>query len=471
MSALAVGSSMLIAAIGGWPFVVLISIVALISTRWFGLRTLVHVPLAILAAVWVNAALPEPIDQEVAGQYAWRLDVTSMPVMRAQGWSFDARIRDGAGEGDRVLVYSYDDHSVAFGDDIYVTGVFQPSSELESSYRHYLDGRGVSGQIYAGSVEIDRRGMGVFAWMNRQRQEIVRRAMHAAPGDAGSLIAGLVTGDDGKLAEATDDEFKRAGLTHITAISGANLAFAVALFVDAGKVLRRKRHTVLFAGTVLAWAYAAFVGFAPPTLRAGLMTTAITGGRFAGRPADPLTLSTITAVAQLAIRPEDAFSVSFLLSVAASTGLAIGLGRYPAEQTTSVSGWVRGTVYAQIATAVIVGTTFGQISLLSIPANIVAAPITLAAFPLSLISLGVLRMTETLGAAFIIPVTWIIDGLLKVAEIYGREQALISIPSVDERIMLSGVIAVMLGLSALNGEVRYLRRKARLRALKYRPAH
>ena len=471
MSALAVGSTMLIAAIGGWPFVGLIAAVALIAARRFELRALLHVPLAVVAVLWVNAALPKPIDSEAAEQYAWRLEVTSMPVMRAQGWSFDARIRDGAGKGSRVLVYSYDDHSVAFRDQIYVTGVFQPSSELEASYRQYLNGRGVSGQIYAGSIAIDRRGTNVFAWMNRQRQEIVRRALNAAPGDTGSLIAGLVTGDDGKLSEATDDEFKRSGLTHITAISGANLAFAVALFVDAGKILRRRRNAVLFAGTLLAWVYAAFVGFAPPTLRAALMTTAITGGRFAGRPSDPLTLSTIMAVAQLAIRPEDAFSISFLLSVAASIGLAIGMGKYPAEQSATVADWVRGTVYAQIATAVIVGTTFGQISLLSIPANVVAAPITLLAFPLSFLGLVLLRISETLGSAYVVPLTWLIDALLKIAEIYGHEQATISIPSVDERITLSGVIAVMLLLALLSSEGRYLRRNVRRRALKYQPAH
>jgi ComEC/Rec2-related protein len=471
VSALAIGSSMLIAAIGGWPFVVLISAIAIVATRWFGRRTLLHIPLAIVAAFWVNMALPNDIDDAVADQYGWRLEVTSMPAMRAQGWSFDARVRDGAAKGERVLVYSYDDHAVALRDDIYVVGAFQPASELEASYHQYLDGRGVSGQIYASTIEIDRRGTGIFAWLNRQRQVMVGRVMNAAPGDAGSLMAGLVTGDDGKLAAATDDEFKRAGLTHITAISGANLAFAVALLVDAGKVLRRRRRTMLVAGMLLAWTYAAFVGMSPATLRAALMTTAVAGGRFAGRPFDPLTLSTIMAVAQLAVRPQDAFSVSFLLSVAASVGLSIGLGTYPASQSPAAGDWVRGAIYAQIATAVIIGATFGQFSLLSIPANIAAAPLMVVAFPASVACLALLRISETLGSAFAVPAAWPIDGLLKVGEIYGREQAMISVPTVDARLTLTGIIAVMLGLALLSGEINYLRRKARRRSPKYQLAH
>jgi ComEC/Rec2-related protein len=462
---------MLIAAIGGWPFVVLIAAVAIGATRWFGRRTLLHIPLAIVAAFWVNTALPSDIDDTVAGQFDWRLDVTSMPTMRAQGWSFDARIRDGAAKGERVLVYSYDDSAVAYGDDIYLVGVFQPAAELEASYHQYLDGRGVSGQIYASTIEIDRRGTGIFAWMNRQRQTMVSRVLNAAPGDAGSLMAGLVTGDDGKLAAATDDEFKRAGLTHITAISGANLAFAVALLVDAGKVLRRKRRTMLFAGTLLAWAYAAFVGMSPATFRAALMTTSVAGGRFAGRPFDPLTLSTIMAVAQLVVRPQDAFSVSFLLSVAASVGLSIGLGKYPASESATAGDWVRGAIYAQIATAVIIGATFGQFSLLSIPANIAAAPIMIVAFPVSVASLVLLRISEPLGSAFAVFASWPIHGLLKIAEIYGRRQAMIAVPTVDARLTLAGIIAVMLGLALLSGEINYLRRKARRRSLKYQPAH
>ncbi|CAN5590462.1 hypothetical protein BH09CHL1_BH09CHL1_12740 [soil metagenome] len=471
MSALAGGCSMLIAGIGGWQFVVLISLVSLIAVRWFGRRTLLHIPLAILATVWVNSALPDDIDPAVAEQSYWRLEVTSMPTMRAQGWSFDARIRDGFEAGERVLVYTYDDHSVALGDEIFVTGAFQLRDSLDdASYRLYLDGRGVGAQIYAGRIEVDRQGTGVFSWLNRQRQEMVYRVMNAVPGDAGSLMAGLVTGDDGKLAEKTDLEFKRSGLTHLTAVSGANLALAVSIVLSLGRLAGRRRTTLLVIGIIFAWAYATFVGFSPPTLRAALFITVIAGGRLAGRPIDPLPIAVFTAVLQLAIRPEDAFSISFQLSVAASIGLCAGLGRYPHEGKGVVHSWISVTILAQIATAIVIATTFGQLSLLSVFANVLAAPIMVLAFPLSCIELLLLTINSDLGAAFA-PIAKVpIDLLLHVASIYGQDWAILSLPTVNERIMLTGSIAILAILAAAGGEMYYIKRNVRERRMKPVPA-
>jgi ComEC/Rec2-related protein len=470
MSALAVGCSMLIAGIGGWPFVILISVASIVAVRWFGRKTLLHIPLAILAAVWVNSVLPGDIDHAVAEQSYWRLEVTSMPTMRAQGWSFDARIRDGVGAGERVLVYTYDDHSVALGDEIFVTGAFQLRDELDdASYRSYLDGRGVGAQIYAGRIEVDRQGTGVFAWLNRQRQAMVFRAMNAVPGDAGSLMAGLVTGDDGKLAEQTDLEFKRSGLTHLTAVSGANLAFAVLLIVKLGRVARRKRNTLLVAGIFIAWLYTAFVGLSPPTMRAALYVTVIAGGRMAGRPIDPLPIAVFTAVLQLAIRPEDAFSISFQLSVAASIGLSAGLGRYPHDGDSLIFDWIKATILAQVATAFVIGATFGQLSMLSFFANVIAAPIMVLAFPFSCIELLLLTINSDLGAAFgqiaKIPVDW----LLRVASIYGQEWAVLSLPAVNERLMLAGSIAILTAVAMMGGEMYYIKRNVRERRFKPAP--
>ncbi len=468
MSALSVGSAFLIAAIGGWPFVGLIAILSLIGSLRFGPRMLIHIPLAVIAALWVNRASPPAIDPAASEQYAWRLEVTSMPAMRAQGWSFDAKIRDGAGAGESILVYTFDDHSVVFGDEIYVTGVLQPRESLdEPSYRAYLDGRGASAQIYAGSIEIDRQGSGLLSWMNRERQRIVRRAMNAAPGDAGSLIAGLVTGDDGKLTGTTDQEFKNAGLTHLTAVSGANLAFAVAIAFRFGRVTGRRRQSIFVVGLALAWFYAVFVGLSPPTLRAALLTTVVIGGRVAGRPIDPFSLAISTAVMQLILRPQDAFSISFLLSVVASIGLSAGLGRYPREAHRPLTSWIGAAIYAQVATAIVIGTTFGRISLLSIFANIVAAPIMVIAFPFSCLELFLLRINERIGEAFM-PIARIpIDLLLYVARIYGQDWQVASLPSVDERLMLTGVMVVLCALAGFGGEWRYLGRNLRRRRLNY----
>jgi ComEC/Rec2-related protein len=467
MSALAVGSVMLIAAIGGWLFVGGIAVACIIASRWFGRRTLLLIPLAVIAAGWVWWNQPGEIDPRVADQRGWRLQVTSMPAMRAQGWSFEAKLRDGPGKGQRLMVYTSDATTITFGDQIYVTGSFQAKENLKDpGYRGYLTGLGVGGQIFAGRIEVDRHGHGVFVVLNRIRQRAVNRALNAAPGDTGSLIAGLVTGDDGKLAEQTDLEFRRAGLTHLTAVSGANLGFALALVISFGRFTRRRQVELLVLGTSFVWTYAALVGLSPPTLRAALLITVIMGGNLAGRPIDPLSLSVLAGVAQIGLRPSDAHSISFLLSVAASIGISAGLGRYPRSGKLGLSDYVGATLYAQAATAIVIAATFGQLSLLSIAANIVAAPVMILAFPLSVLALILLAISETIGQAFVLiaeqPVSW----LLHIANIYGRAWSVISLPTIDQRWMLSGVILVLLALAVIGGEGQYIRRNLRARRTK-----
>jgi len=60
------------------------------------------------------------------------------------------------------------------------------------------------------------------------------------------------------------------------------------------------------------------------------------------------------------------------------------------------------------------------------------------------------------------PVSW----LLHIANIYGRAWSVISLPTIDQRWMLSGVILVLLALAAIGGEGRYIRRNLRSRRTK-----
>ena len=55
---------------------------------------------------------------------------------------------------------------------------------------------------------------------------------------ARSLYTGLVIGDDREQPADLADAFRGAGLTHLLAVSGQNVAFALAL---AGPLLRRLR--------------------------------------------------------------------------------------------------------------------------------------------------------------------------------------------------------------------------------------
>src|SRR5204863_6953842 len=56
----------------------------------------------------------------------------------------------------------------------------------------------------------------------------VRRATADGPAQASALVPALVTGDDQGLSDAVVDDFRAAGLTHLTAVSGTNLTLVLA---------------------------------------------------------------------------------------------------------------------------------------------------------------------------------------------------------------------------------------------------
>src|SRR5262249_55315628 len=70
---------------------------------------------------------------------------------------------------------------------------------------------------------------------NARRRSVVRGAAPLGE-DATALLTGILFGDDRGQSPAVTDDFRAAGLTHLLAVSGQNVAFVL---VVVGPVLRR----------------------------------------------------------------------------------------------------------------------------------------------------------------------------------------------------------------------------------------
>ena len=68
--------------------------------------------------------------------------------------------------------------------------------------------------------------------MRAEMSESLRRLV---PGDAGALLAGLVVGDDSALSRERETAFTNSGTTHLTAVSGSNLALIAGMLVALGR--------------------------------------------------------------------------------------------------------------------------------------------------------------------------------------------------------------------------------------------
>ena len=462
MTGLAIGTTVLLAGcFGAWSLIVIIPLAVAGAFR-FGAKTALLAPLALLTVWWVAAAQPTHISPGASAEERWNLEITSMPLSRERGFIFDAEILKGPASGLHVWVMTYGEAPVALGDQIYGQGTLVSSEELDNGFGAYVEGRGDSGELTLGWHEVDEQGSGFLSWIDRQRQASLQQLQNAIPGDAGVLLSGLVTGDDGRLSDATGDAFQRAGLSHLTAVSGANLSAIAAMVLAIGAWSGRRHALWLYSATGATWFYAIVVGLSPPTLRAALVATGATMGRIAGRPVDLLTITLLSGAAQIALRPVDAHSISFQLSMAASIGIAAALTRYPPRGGREMlSDALLATLYAQIATMPLVAWTFRDLPLLGLLSNIVAAPLAAVAFPIGVLGTVFLRMVPAIGAALLIPAALACRGLIVVAQLYGKEWASIPVPELGVAALLVGLIFSVVVVLAAGGEGKLLVRSVR----------
>jgi competence protein ComEC len=206
----------------------------------------------------------------------------------------------------------------------------------------------------------------------------LREAATGLAPDPRGLLPALVVGDTRNLPPDLVTDLRSSGLAHLTAVSGAN----VAIVVTAAVLLARWGGVRGAAVPLLAIvSTAGFVLLArpdPSVLRAAVMGTVAVlavavGGR---RPGQAALFATVIGL--LLVDPWLARSWGFALSVAATAGLLLLAPRWrerwsrrlppPLAEAAAVA-WA-----AQVATLPLSVALSGRVSLVAVPANVLAAP-------------------------------------------------------------------------------------------------
>ncbi len=218
---------------------------------------------------------------------------------------------------------------------------------------------------------------GSWIWRSAERLRIgLRTACQGLPADARGLLPALVVGDTSELSPALRTDLRTSGLSHLTSVSGANVAIiAAAVVAIIGGLGGGRRLRV--AGTALA--IAGFVVLArpePSVLRAAVMGALALIGLLQARRGVGMPLLAATAVVLLLVDPWLSRSYGFVLSVLATAGLLLLV---PAWMQRS-RRWPRPVllavavpVAAQLATAPVTVLLNPAISLVAVPANLLVA--------------------------------------------------------------------------------------------------
>jgi len=238
-------------------------------------------------------------------------------------------------------------------------------------------------------------------WAAAVRDDL-RAAVSGLPAGPRALLPGLVVGDTSAVEPAATVEFKVAGLTHLTAVSGANVAILLAVVLGlAGRAgLPRRLRPVL--GGLAVVGFLLVVGPAPSLLRAALMGAIGLLGLAVGRPARAVPALCAAVVLLVLADPALARSYSFALSTVATAGL-IGLAprwrdALARHMPRPVATAIAVPAAAQVVCAPLIVLLSGNLSVVAIVANLLVAPVVAPAMICGLLAAAAQPCSPDLAA-------------------------------------------------------------------------
>lgn len=324
----------------------------------------------------------------------------------------------------RVLVTTPDPRPLHYRDVVSLHGSLEEPRQLgDFDYAAYLARQGVYSTLFCQTISVvpngDRRTVtSTLLSLNRRFGDAMARAL---PEPESSLAQSLLLGRRGRLPDAVMDAFTRTGTVHLLSISGLHLAVVAAAVLAIMLAAAGRRHYLyVWLGIVALWTYALFTGMKPPVVRAAFMLTVFLLAELAGRQRHAPTALALAAAVMVGIEPQVLWQTSFRLSVLAMGGLVLLYGpirallvrclewvprhtRMPPIQAGAAADITAATIAATVAVWPVSAGTFGQISLVGVPASLLTLPV----LPFALASASATAVIGLVSPVLATPFAWV----------------------------------------------------------------
>jgi competence protein ComEC len=252
----------------------------------------------------------------------------------------------------------------------------------------------------------------------------LRTACSGLPASVRGLLPRLVDGDVSRLDPVLAQRFQIAGLTHLTAVSGTNCSILVgAVLLVLGRLGVRRWVSAAVGGAVV-------VGFVlvarpqPSVLRAAVMAVIALGALANGRRKKAVPALGAAVLALLLWSPGLAVSPGFTMSVLATAAIILVAPGWAAalRRRHVPPGVAEGVAVAAAAHAVsapVIAAMVGRVSLVAIPANVLAEPVVVAATVLGFLAAVLAPVSIGLAASVAWLAGWPTRWLVLDGEFFG----------------------------------------------------
>ena len=200
--------------------------------------------------------------------------------------------------------------------------------------------------------------------------------------ESAGLLPGLILGDTRNQSKKLKSDMQISGLTHLTAVSGGNIAILLLAILWVSKKMHLKLRTLFIINLIFLIQFIFLVRAEPSVIRAGLMGLVTLLAVLRGTRRHGINALSIAICISLLLDPFLSNSWGFCLSVFATGGLLIltnpiinfAFSKFPYLNEKFIAA-IAVALSAQISTlGLVVGFT-GQISIWSVIANLLVAPV------------------------------------------------------------------------------------------------
>jgi len=324
----------------------------------------------------------------------------------------------------KVLAFVPVGSRVVYGDSVAVSGKLEKPGPFESfDYPRYLARRGITAVIFNAEVmsldTVPPRDL--FSFLIQLRQHLRSVLSQLLRGSPAEIVGAMTLGYGRELSDETGQVLARAGIRHLTAISGMHVMLIIEMLLGILLYFGWRRQWAIGGALAIILLFVLLVGFPASAVRAGIMGGVLYVGQIFGRPLNSLRLLMYAAVAMLIWNPYLlSADIGFQLSFSAMFGI-LTLTPFFEQNLSRILSW-RGvrrimsmSLAATLFTFPLVLYHFGLLSWVGIFVNLIAIPLLPLILMLAFFMLGAGSISLGLGAVLSWPLWFIVSLLFSVA--------------------------------------------------------
>jgi len=286
--------------------------------------------------------------------------------------------------------------------------------------------------------------------LNQKLDKVITSSL--SPPQSGILSA-ILLGNKQAISKQWNEKLNRAGIRHITAISGMHIAIISSMLVALGIMLGFYRGQAFYFAVIILWLFIFMAGAPPSAVRAGIMGSMVLFAQKIGRQKSADRALLITAGVMLAIDPlllKD--SIGFQLSFLAMLGIIylmpffqslFSITKNKNKECTELSsvhkerkelssfdsvqsflrpvwGLVSMSLAAQVFVLPLLIYHFGQLSVISPITNLLIVPILPALMIIGFLFIILGAVWLPLSFIFLFPIWLILSYITKITELFSN---------------------------------------------------